>query len=385
MPSAIESITEGFPFPSVTPIIGQPNYESIAALHLQLNANAASIPSNGGNGQLGLLYLTVSPVVYATLSPVVFVPPVNPGITPIFPAGATGPQIANIRHVFKESHGMFSAYVLADKALKTLLLGAVDDMFVRSLQTKHIAYLNVTTRGILDHLYAQYARISPADIKENDVRFNTPYDSNLPIETLFDQIENGIDYAAAGLCPYTTEQVVTTAYQLIYATGLFIDDCKVWKRQQPAYKTWVQFKLDFAIAHREFRENNTTTASAAGYPTANNAMLQQETVDAIACLATATASDREAVAKLTATNSLLTREITTANAKLVTALLENTSLLKQLAGASRSSGTQEAKHYCWSCGFRQTHWSRLCTKKKDGHKDSAKAADTMGGSQANKA
>jgi hypothetical protein len=53
MPSLIESVVEGFPFPTVHPIIGEPNYESIAALHQQLNANAASVPSHLGNGALG--------------------------------------------------------------------------------------------------------------------------------------------------------------------------------------------------------------------------------------------------------------------------------------------------------------------------------------------
>ena len=75
MAPLIDSIVEGFPFPIVQPsIIGEPNYESIAALHLQLNANTASVQSHLGNGVLGLLYFTVSPAVYATLLAVPFVP-----------------------------------------------------------------------------------------------------------------------------------------------------------------------------------------------------------------------------------------------------------------------------------------------------------------------
>jgi hypothetical protein len=155
MPSTVDSIVAGFPFPTVTPIVGEPNYESIAALHLQLNANAASIQSHLGNGHLGLLYLTVSPAVYATLSNVPFVAPLNPGPVPIIPEGSTGPAGISIRTSFTESTTVFRQYDTADKALKQLLLGAVDEMFVRCLQTKYIGYLNVTTRAILDHLYAQ--------------------------------------------------------------------------------------------------------------------------------------------------------------------------------------------------------------------------------------
>ena len=390
MVATIDSIVTGFPFPSVLPIVGEPNYESIAALHRQLNASSASIQSHLRNAPLGLLQLTVSPAVYNTLSATAFLPPVNPGPAPIIPDGSTGPQIADIRFAFADATSVFKDYDLADKALKQLLLGAVDDMFVRSLQTKYIGYLNVTTREILDHLYSQYARISAADLQENDVSFKTAYDPNLPIETLFDQVENAVDFAAAANTPYSPEQVVATAYQLVYATGIFLDDCKIWKRRPEAYKTWGHFKIDFTLSHREHRETKVTTAGA-GYQSANS-VYQQDTVNAIANLATATAHDRQTVATLSATNSTLTLELAAANKQLVTALLDVTKLNVKLCAlqAISSGGTNPPepvvpKHYCWSCGFRQTHYSSRCPNPKPGHQRAAKASDTMGGSTANKA
>ena len=52
----------------------------------------------------------------------------------------------------------------------------------------------------------------------------------------------------------------------------------------------------------------------------NNVYLQQEMVDAITNLATATARDRAAIAHLTATVERLTAEIVTVNTKLIAAL-----------------------------------------------------------------
>jgi hypothetical protein len=384
MPSLVDSIVEGFPFPTVNPIVGEPNYESIAALHQQLNANAASVQSHLGNGVLGLLYLTVSPAVYANLSAVPFLPPVNPGPTPIIPDRSTVPTTTTIRARFVEETDIFKQYSTTDKALKQLLVGAVDEMFIRSLQTKYLGYLNVSTRQILDHLYAQYARISASDLQDNDVTFKKPYDPNLPIETLFDQIENCIDFAAAGLSPYSTEQVTNNAYQLIFATGMFFDDCKIWKRRDAAYKTWDQFKTDFAESHREFRDARGTTAGATNYQ-ANNAVYQDETIEAIANLATATSHDRQAVATLTSTNSALTKELTRVNAQLVTALLANTKLTAQLSEKTGNPNTRhDARHYCWSCGYQCTHYSSKCPTPKDGHQKGAKASNIMGGSTANK-
>jgi hypothetical protein len=86
-----DKIVDGFPHPNIAPIVGISTYESIAQLNLQLNANAASMQSNLGNGQLGLLALTVSPAVFNMLSAVAFVHPFNPGTNPVMipPAGAT--------------------------------------------------------------------------------------------------------------------------------------------------------------------------------------------------------------------------------------------------------------------------------------------------------
>ena len=60
MPSSIEKIVDGFPFPTIDPIIGTLDYESITDIHLKLNSNAASVQSNLGCGTLSLLFLTVS-------------------------------------------------------------------------------------------------------------------------------------------------------------------------------------------------------------------------------------------------------------------------------------------------------------------------------------
>ena len=82
MPLVLEKIVESFPHPTVTPIVGQPSYETIKELQLKLNTNTASIYSHRGNVQLGLLFLAVKPKVYNTQSTVTFNPPKNPGQNP---------------------------------------------------------------------------------------------------------------------------------------------------------------------------------------------------------------------------------------------------------------------------------------------------------------
>ena len=121
------------------------------------------------------------------------------------------------------------------------------------------------------------------------------------------------------------------------------------------------------------------------------ATYQQETVDTIANLASATAHDCESVATLTTTIVTLTTEISATNSKLIQALAETTKLtdtvreLRRTTTKPRGGGASNPnRHYCWSCGYVSSHISWECPNPKDGHNKYAKAADTKGGSTRNK-
>ena len=166
MPTAIDKIVDGFPFPKIPPIVGTPTYNTIAKVNLKLNSNSASVQSNLGCGTLGLHQLTVSTAVYNTLSSTRFIVPVNPGYVPIILSNSTGAQITKLRYTFDTASALFNEYDRTDKALQQILLSTVDEMFIRSLQHKYIRYGLTNTRTILDHLYATYANISSADLQK---------------------------------------------------------------------------------------------------------------------------------------------------------------------------------------------------------------------------
>ena len=107
MVASIDKILEAMPHSSIPPIIGQPTYSSIHEIHQFLSSNAASIQSNLGCGTLGLIYLTLSPTVYATLSANLFVPPPNPGATATIPSTTTASQTSSVRRAHDESQEVF--------------------------------------------------------------------------------------------------------------------------------------------------------------------------------------------------------------------------------------------------------------------------------------
>ena len=126
----------------------------------QFNTNATSVHSNRGNGQLGLLFLTLKGAVHTTLSTIPFVPPANPGHNPYMSLGVTVPQIAEIIRAYKESLDEFNTYVNTDKDIKSQLIAAVDEPCFQNKRHKHIGSSKVTTKESLNYLCNSYAKIA---------------------------------------------------------------------------------------------------------------------------------------------------------------------------------------------------------------------------------
>jgi hypothetical protein len=183
--------------------MGMPNYASIAEVNLRLNAKAASVQSNLGDGTLGILALTVSPAVYTNLANTVFVVPANPGPQPVIPAQATTHVLAAVTRKHKENLRIWREYLATNKALKQQVLGAVQEMYYKTLRPQVTGYASITTRQLLNHLYTTYGNITPADLANNDAKMKTPFNPSQPIKVLFDQIEDAADLAAAANAAYT--------------------------------------------------------------------------------------------------------------------------------------------------------------------------------------
>jgi hypothetical protein len=185
--------------------------------------------------------------------------------------------------------------------------------------------------------------------------------------------------------------IVNVAYTLIFNTGLFPDACRAWQSRAIAGKTWAQFKLDLVTAHREFRLTN-QTAQQSGFHIANIMIEQghdksmQDIVDAIAQLATATASDRGTVATLTTTNAKLSTQLEAAQAQIAQLKNEIATLKNKIKPAwqgQRPVKTTNNDSYCWSHGYQvvKSHTRATSNMKKSGHQDAANKSNTMGGVQ----
>ena len=58
---------------------------------------------------------------------------------------------------------------------------------------------------LLDHLVTTNAAINQFDLEKNQEKMTARYDPNAPIETLFEQITNGVAYTELGDIPFTSK------------------------------------------------------------------------------------------------------------------------------------------------------------------------------------
>ena len=120
---SVESIREGFPYPTIPKQNGLPTYESIKEIHMKLKSNAASLPSSLGGGAHGHLGLILSDTIYHTFTGHHFVQIGYPGAVATIPAGQ--PSAALIGETVRQHAATLRAHyetLRADQALKQQIL-----------------------------------------------------------------------------------------------------------------------------------------------------------------------------------------------------------------------------------------------------------------------
>jgi hypothetical protein len=389
--STTDKLIAGFPHSSLPKVTGEPTFEDLMVIRRLLNTDAMSISSYKGRGRHGHLGIIMTNEEYFAIAVNVFPVPINPGPSAAVVMGMMAAVIAEMTRIHREATQVYRTYHNVDQAIKNLIIESFDDGYLNALSDKILGYANCTSLQLLTHLLTYYAMIAPTELTQNYERLNTPYDPNQPIETLFQQIQDARAFAVAGGQPYGAAMLVNVAYTLIFNTGLFPNACRAWQSRAIYGKTWAQFKLDFATAHREFRLTN-KTAQQSGFHSANM-MIEQgrdesmhDTVDAITQLATATASDRGTVATLTTTNAKLTTQLEAAHAQIAQLKNEIATLKNKIKPAWQGQQpvkTTNNNSYCWLHGYQvaKSHTSATCNMKKSGHQDAANKSNTMDGVQ----
>ena len=123
-------------------------------------------------------------------------------------------------------------------------------MYLKGITDRNVCHTHITIKEILEFLFQNNGNITQYDIEDYYKKLKEKWDATSPIEMLFNQIEDVQDFASAAGQPYTNNQLLTMAYNLIYSMGLFFDDCKAWNRLPALQKTTENFKTTLQQAQR---------------------------------------------------------------------------------------------------------------------------------------
>ena len=124
--------TDFFQFENLTPINGEPDFETILKLKNEVKANAQSVPTTLGGGNHGLLGLVINPVEYALVSNTPFTSEPYPGAL-TFPAGTTALQSKVLEDAYKKRLALYNACIGVEKAILQQIVKAVDEDWLSPL------------------------------------------------------------------------------------------------------------------------------------------------------------------------------------------------------------------------------------------------------------
>ena len=401
----------------LTRIQGEPTFSSLKLLARELKANAKSVFSNLGGAQHGHLGLILEAAQYAAISTTAFVRPTFPPPL-VVPTGTTRIAEDEMKRNHTEAIRVFREVLGVENALKQQLLKAIDTSYLEALYDPQTYDLLGNIEQILDYLLTTYGTVTPEFLNEEDEKVRKlSYNSNLPIDTIFNAIEDLVLVGIAAEIPYSPQQKITLATNIFLKSGKFKDYLKEWKRKALGDKTWLNLKIHFRAAHIEIREYDDDTLSSI-----QNAHIAQQVIDGIAHLIPPPAD--EPVAEEIAQPALLNDSafsVTMGDHTLVPSLLQQMTTMQTMMmqmqsqmnsditpgrpGRGRGRGyyqgrgrqargggrngrndpTASNNHnnlYCWTHGLCQ-HTGRQCETPAVGHKVTATVTNKMGGSTRN--
>ena len=117
--------------------------------------------------------------------------------------------------------------------------------------------------------------------------------------------------------------MVSITYELIFQTGVYTDDCKLWRKKSEADQNWPDFKKFFTAANQDLRQSKTTTGSVGYHALPHDAVDITHTLNTIT---TAMESDQSTITQMTQHNQHLASQLTIALSGLGTATDNITSL-----------------------------------------------------------
>ena len=217
-------------------ILAEPSFTSLHYLLRRLKANASSVPCTLGGGAHGYVGMLLSPQAYASLSNIPFDEPLHPGRL-VIPPGSTQYEIAHIKSTHENDLTIFQEYNLMQRALISQVCEAVDPQYTAALRNRITGQISANCREILLYLFRIYGKVTPSQlVSEEDAVKKLTYDTSIPIDGIFNSIEDLQELAELSGVPYTPSQIVNLGFIIMNSHRMLRSDVRNWIRKPAVEK-----------------------------------------------------------------------------------------------------------------------------------------------------
>ena len=86
---------------------------------------------------------------------------------------------------------------------------------MQHLYNPYTGYNNVTLLQIFQYLFGTYGNITELELIKNEQKMKIPWNQDNPIETIFYQIKECIEFSQYGGAPFTNTQVLNAAFYIM--------------------------------------------------------------------------------------------------------------------------------------------------------------------------
>jgi hypothetical protein len=289
----------------------------------------------------------------------------------------------------------YTVYEAAERGVAKFLRDVIDEVWYKDLEDTKTFYTKVTALEIMALLDANSGGLHAVDMILLCTNMHQYYVQADGIPQYIIMMEDTQKKAKRAGMPIANVELVMMALAAVLAAQHYPHEVDDWERLVSSARTWEAWKIAFCLAH--IKQQCQLQASG-GEPLGGAWLVLPTTAPSIDRLKSAL----DNLALAATNNTAILQQLTAANLALtatVTTLMAINRKLVETVARSKPSGPPTGPpnpahapnlpfpgNYCWTHGHRvsQHHTSATCGSKAPGHKDDAKAANTMGGSKKDK-
>ena len=191
-------------------------------LHQQAKSRASNLHSTNGGAAHGHLGAVIQPISYAFVSNVPYVIPVYPPALDI-PVNATRHHTDFLKAEHATALWEYHEYYNLTHKFIAMLQQAIEPAYLRAITSRVAGTITLTFLEAIQRLKQAYGNVSEEQLAELELETkHFAFDPTLPIDNVYNAIEDLVEYADLAEVPYTQRQIVAIGHGIVNRTRILV-------------------------------------------------------------------------------------------------------------------------------------------------------------------